>query len=306
MIRSGWDLAAFDLPPVAAATGPFPDRSFLETWWTMQDSPPEQLLLAADENGLIPAALTAGTVEFVAHEDVTDYHSPRGTVSADLVGSLAASVPHGTPFRFDSLPLEAADAMTQALLAHTRHIARTEHVVAAVLGLPATFDDYLMAIGKKERHETRRKRRRFTAEIGEPHLVRAAGAEHVRLFANMHRLSSGDKGDFMSEAMEAFFVALHERCGAVIDLLAGDDGVPVAAAFGFEDASGYYLYNSAYDPEAGHASPGVVLVSRLIENVIESGRTTFDFLKGDETYKFRLGASPRPLYVLEGQFGNGA
>jgi hypothetical protein len=25
----------------------------------------------------------------------------------------------------------------------------------------------------------------------------------------------------------------------------------------------------------------------------------FDFLKGDETYKFRLGAQPRPLFVVE-------
>ena len=50
------------------------------------------------------------------------------------------------------------------------------------------------------------------------------------------------------------------------------------------------------------ASPGVVLVSMLIERAIEAEKRVFDFLKGDETYKFRLGAAPRPLYEVTGCF----
>lgn len=269
----------------------------------MMATPTDELIVADDGAGLIAATLSGGSVGFAGHEDVTDYHSPRGHITPDLITQLAGVVPAGAAFRFDSLPAEAAEVLTAALLGSAADVARTQHEVAAVLPLPATFDDYLMAIGKKERHETRRKRRRFAAEIGEPHLARVAGADQVRLFANMHRLSSGDKGGFMSDEMEEFFLALHEQADAVIDVLMGDDGVPVAAGFGFEDAASYYLYNSAYDPDAGHASPGVVLVSMLIENAIESRRTTFDFLKGDETYKFRLGATERPLFALEGTFG---
>ena len=78
----------------------------------------------------------------------------------------------------------------------------------------------------------------------------------------------------------------------------GEDGSPVAAAFGFEDDVAYYLYNSAFDPSAGRVSPGVVLVSLLIERAIATGKTIFDFLKGDEPYKFRLGAEPRPLFEV--------
>ncbi len=118
----------------------------------------------------------------------------------------------------------------------------------------------------------------------------------------MHRLAGGSKGHFMTAGMEAFFGGLHERAGAVIDMLGGDDGVPVAAAFGFEDEDGYYLYNSAYDPETSHASPGVVLVGMLIERAIEAEKRVFDFLKGDEAYKFRLGAAPRPLFEVTGSF----
>ena len=48
------------------------------------------------------------------------------------------------------------------------------------------------------------------------------------------------------------------------------------------------------------ASPGVVLFSSMIERQIERGVPVFDFLKGDEAYKYRHGAAPRPLFAIEG------
>ena len=48
------------------------------------------------------------------------------------------------------------------------------------------------------------------------------------------------------------------------------------------------------------ASPGVVLFSSMIETEIERGASVFDFLKGDEPYKFRHGAEPRQLFAITG------
>lgn len=302
MIGTDWWTPAFDLPPLADRTGPFPRRAFLSTWWQDQAADDAVLLLAESSSGLVPAMVHEGLVGFVGDGDVTDYHSPLGTDLAVPVASLAAAVPVGTPFRFDSLPAEAADALAAGLAPVAADLVQTQHEVAAVLTLPETFDDYLMAIGKKERHETRRKRRRFVTELGEPRLVREEGHAAMRLFAAMHRQAGGEKGTFMSTEMEQLFIALHDWSEASIDFLVGEDGVPVAGAVGFEDEAGYYLYNSAYDPDASHASPGVVLVGMLIEAAIAAGRTVFDFLKGDETYKFRLGAEARPLYELAGSF----
>ena len=73
-----------------------------------------------------------------------------------------------------------------------------------------------------------------------------------------------------------------------------------AVAFGFEDPHTTYLYNSAYEPDVAEASPGIVLVSSLVADAIDRGHTRFDFLKGDEIYKFRMGAHERPLYRLTG------
>lgn len=305
MIYREWDVPGFGLTPVAPGVGPFSGRPFLQTWWAAAASESAQLLLSDDGAGLIAAMVEDGVVTLVGHEDVTDYHSPRGEISPDLVGDLVRATGRNAAFRFDSLPEEAAKPLLETVRRFSADVAMAEHEVAAVLTLPPTVDDWLTAIGKKERHETRRKRRRFGNELGEPRLVRSTGPDAVATFAEMHRKASGEKGHFMTDEMESLFAALEARAGATIDFLTGDDGVPVAAAFGFSDPFGYYLYNSAYDPDAGHASPGVVLVGMLIENTIEAGLSTFDFLKGDEAYKFRLGAHRRPLYALSGTFGAG-
>ena len=118
-------------------------------------------------------------------------------------------------------------------------------------------------------------------------------------FVTMHRAALGEKGAFFDDAMASFFAALLDLDGAALDLLTAGDGTPVAAAFGFEEPDAYYLYNSAFDPDLGKVSPGVVLVDRMIEQAIAAGRARFDFLKGDEAYKFRMGAEARPLFRVE-------
>lgn len=104
----------------------------------------------------------------------------------------------------------------------------------------------------------------------------------------------------MTDRMEAHFHALEKEAGAFIQVLYGEQERPVAATFVFEDATTAYLYNSAYEPDFAHESPGIVLVAQAIADAIARGRDRFDFLKGDEVYKFRMGAQERPLYRLEG------
>jgi CelD/BcsL family acetyltransferase involved in cellulose biosynthesis len=238
-------------------------------------------------------------VEFMGEADLTDYHSPLGPGAAGLVAELVAGLEPGTPLRFDSLPEEAAAVVADGVAAAGVAASAEPHTVAVILDLPPTREEYLAALDGKERHEVRRKRRRFEASFGPGRLERVGG-EGLAAFAAMHRAAPGAKGGFLTGAMEAFFRDLLGIAGARLDLLAGPGGRPVAAAFGFQDERAYYLYNSAYDPAAADASPGVVLVDLLVQQAIEAGLTRLDFLKGDEAYKLRLGGRPRPLFVVEG------
>jgi len=297
-VHGDWGAPGFALPPVADLTGPFPHRPFLETWWRHRGM--GEALIAESPTALLPACLGSGGLEFMGEADLTDYHSPLGDGGEGLVADLLAGLEEGTRFCFDSLPEEAAAVVAAGAAREGREVGCRRHGLAAVLDLPASYDEYLAGLDGKERHELRRKQRRFAAVHGAGRLVEA-GTAGLGVFAALHRSARGPKGGFLTEEMEAFFRDLLGLEGARLDLLVPEGGEPVAAAFGFGDGRAYYLYNSAYDPGAAATSPGVMLVDLLVRRCLAEGLARLDLLKGDEAYKFRLGAGARPLFVVEGR-----
>lgn len=293
LVHEDLDGPALDLAPLAAAVGPFPGRDFLGVWAGHRGI--DVMVVEAGE-----AALTlwddAGVIRFAGEADLTDYHSPLGADPTGLVAGLRTVLGTGTRVHFDSMPQEAADAVVRGLAESGTDVSPARHEIAAVLDLPGSRDAYLAGLGSKQRHEVRRKRRRFVDAFGDAELRRRSDA--FGAFVDLHRCAPGDKGEFMTDPMARFFEALLDK-GFVLDVLETPSGDLAAAAFAYEDDDAYYLYNSAFDPEAYHASPGVVLVDMLIEQAIEAGKPRFDFLKGDEVYKFRLGAAERPLFEVE-------
>lgn len=302
-MTDNWCTGSFDLPPVAPFVGPFAGRTWLEVWWKHRGD--GELLVTDTGDSLIALVRRDNCIEMAGEPDLTDYHSPLGSPTVTALTRLIAELPTGTRLAFDSLPTEAAEAVAGALRDGGQQPTVEQHEATAVLELPDSFDDYLTLIGKKERHELRRKRRRFDNEVGPGHVERRSGAAAVAQFAALHRRSSGDKGDFMTEDMEEFFLSLHTDAGGVIDVLFDASGRPASSIFSFEDEDGFYLYNSAFEPDLMALSPGNVMLSHLIERAITEGKTVFDFLKGDETYKFRLGAQERPLYLVTATVGAG-
>jgi CelD/BcsL family acetyltransferase involved in cellulose biosynthesis len=58
------------------------------------------------------------------------------------------------------------------------------------------------------------------------------------------------------------------------------------------------VYNSGLNPAYLSLSPGWVLLSHLIQWAIENDRKEFDFLRGDEKYKYRFGGVDRYIARL--------
>ena len=297
MTAGGWDIFPYDLKAVAPGAGPFPHRPFLETVWNHRDDRNSGLHVEVVDDGAVAFVITDDHLAFAGQSNLTDYHTPLGRNGVEAIATALLSFP-GTTFRFDSLPDEARIAVEAGVETVGGRWRTAEDEVAAVLALPDTYDGWLASIGKKERHEVRRKRRRFESEFGEIEIVRH-GPEAIDMFCAMHRSSQGDKGMFMTGGMQRYFEDLLEHAGATIHTLMCD-GIPRANAFGFETEDGYFYYNSAYDMDAAMASPGIVLLASMIETQIARGATVFDFLKGDERYKFKHGAQPRQLFIVTG------
>lgn len=290
------DRPTLDLPAVAARVGPFPGQAFLSATTAFTG---DTIEIVDGGGAALVISPADDAVRLAGDPDLTDYHSPLGGDVARLVAEFAESLSPGTTVDFDSLPAEAMTPVAAGLRGAGMTVTEEQHEAAAIVELPDDFDAYLAALSKKQRHEVRRKLRRFEEAVGLPRLERHEGADAIAMFADMHRRSSGDKGEFMTEAMEHHFLTLHKEVGGSLDVLFAGDR-PAAAAFLFEDADTTYLYNSAYEPDIAEASPGVTLVAMLIRGAIASQRTRFDFLKGDEVYKYRMGAVARPLYRLTG------
>jgi len=170
--------------------------------------------------------------------------------------------------------------------------------------LPSDWDTYLQSLSKKDRHELRRKMRRLMA-AGDVRWYAARDPAtreaDVGDFLRLHRLSAESKAAFMTSRMEEFFRAVvreFEPRNMLRLYFLEVDGVRTAAVILFDYNGEFLLYNSGYDPAYSHLSVGLLLKAFCIKDAIDEGRRVFDFLQGDESYKYDLGAVDVPILRL--------
>ena len=63
--------------------------------------------------------------------------------------------------------------------------------------------------------------------------------------------------------------------------------------YGMQDSRRAYAYLGGFDPAFGFESPGTILIGAALEDAMVAGCGEFDFLRGQESYKFGWGASAR-------------
>ena len=178
----------------------------------------------------------------------------------------------------------------------------------AVGGAEAAADGlevFLATLGKKERHEIRRKVRRAEAAGAVALTESADPLADLDAFIDLHQARWGDDGLFPptagGDASRLFIRRLFEGFGPdgpVRLCFLTVDGRRIAAGITFEDGDTLAYYNAGVDPDARDLSPGVVLVAKYVERAIATGRRRLDFLRGDEPYKYEWGAQDEPIQRL--------
>lgn len=173
--------------------------------------------------------------------------------------------------------------------------------VSYELALPADWEGYVSGLAAQQRHEVRRKLRRLEEagrfayrSVDAPAAIDAA----MDMFLHLFTISRPDKRAFMTPAMEAFFRSLARSMalwGLVRLGFLDIDGQPAAAVMCFDYRETVYLYNSGFDTRFRHLNAGVLCKVLSIRDSIERGKKVYDFLKGAEPYKQRLGGRPVPL-----------
>jgi CelD/BcsL family acetyltransferase involved in cellulose biosynthesis len=179
--------------------------------------------------------------------------------------------------------------------------------VCPVVTLPegTDLDGYLATLGKKERHEIRRKVRRAES-VGEIRLDDSSDPlVDLDAFIELHQKRWGALGLFPDTPGGAqsrvFARRMFELSGAggpvrLTFLTVGDRRI--AAGIHFETAEGYLYYNAGIDPDARGLSPGVLMIYAYVVRAIEAGKRRLDLLRGDEPYKYEWGAVDEPIQRL--------
>lgn len=179
-----------------------------------------------------------------------------------------------------------------------------EEDVAPRIELPPTWDDYLAGLSKKDRHELRRKLRRLEGHenwrwycVSDPNEATA----RADTFLDLMRRSDPAKAEFLTPDRDEFFRTLIAATAAhgVLRLFFMEmDDKPVAASLCLDYDGVRMLYNSGHDPEYRYYSVGLLLHALCLRDALEQGYRSFDFLRGNETYKYRLGGRDHHLYRI--------
>ena len=286
--------------------------AWLEVWWRHFQPATELYLRAVREDseiiGIAPLQITDGKAGFVGSADVCDYLDfiiAPGR-EKDFFSVLLDDLKKKDITSLELNPLRPDSAVTTVLLDMAKGVGYEtscqQEAVSLELDLPKTWDEYLNRLSKKQRHEVRRKLRRL-AEEGDASYrcvkpdTDAAG--YMDAFVRLFTLSKKEeKARFMSNNMETYFRSLAEAMAKIGILRFGilEVGKEAAAMImGFDYNDTMYLYNSAYDPKYDYLSVGLLSKILCIKESIESGRKTWDFLKGGERYKYDTGGNEIPI-----------
>jgi len=77
------------------------------------------------------------------------------------------------------------------------------------------------------------------------------------------------------------------------------EGRCIASIYGITQGKRFYFYNSGYDPALRNLSPGLVLLGLSIANACQRGIQRYDFLRGEEAYKFDWATSTRETVTVQ-------
>lgn len=167
-----------------------------------------------------------------------------------------------------------------------------------ILTLPESWDTYVESLPKKYRHELERKIRKFEREHTGFTLAESKNPERdIDTFLDLMERDEA-KRKFLSANMWRFFELTAKTFTQQISLMITNiDNEPAAATLSFVDPHTVYLYNSGFNKQCC-ANAGFYTKAMTIKHAIETGRRTYNFLQGNERYKYELGGVDFHVYEI--------
>jgi CelD/BcsL family acetyltransferase involved in cellulose biosynthesis len=310
------DAAWNALAEQSIADTPFSRHEYLSEWWQTlgggEWGSAELVLVSAKENdqliGIAPlfsaeydgqrALMLVGSIEISDYLDLIVRADDLPRFLSGLLDVLA-SREAGNWSALDWYNLPDDSPTRAALKAESERRGWTHHEEiyrpTPRIPLNGSFEEYLARIDKKQRHEIRRKMRRAAESEKNVRFYVVNGtadidAEIEDFFHLM--VQDANKEEFLHPAMRAQMTVTMQNAHARGYLWLGFlevAGAKAAASLNFDYKNKLWGYNSGVGREHMELSPGWVLLAHVIQWCCENGRAEFDFMRGDEEYKYRFG-----------------
>jgi len=323
-LREEWD----ELLAASLADSFFLTWEWLYAWWTHLAGDRRLFLLVARQGGrlvaIAPLSLRARRVAGVLPLRSVEFLG-ADRLSSDYLdvivrrGWEAEAIPALAQYLADArLALElasvrragcAAAALSRALTQRRWRMLETPTAVCPFIDLSGhTWESYLGTLESKPRNDFLRLLKNLTKKFSvrlEPASSEPQRREFMAHLVRLHNLRWQNLGG--SDALHtADLVAFHDEVSRVTLergwlrlFVLWLDGQPVASLYGFRYGRTFYFVQTGFDPAYGRHAVGLITVGLTIKSAIAEGAEEYDFLRGDEAYKFRWAREVRHLATLE-------
>src|ERR1051325_6887900 len=305
------------------ADTPFSRYEYLSEWWKTLGGGewnhvgdgrrhPELVLISAQENDKLiciaalfiteydgqRAVMLVGSIEISDYLDLIARAEDHERFLAALLDFLGSPVVadwsaidwYNLPDSSPTLAALQAESEKRGWMHHEEIYRPTPRIP-----LNGSFEEYLSRVEKKQRHEIRRKMRRAAESEKHVRFHIVDGSDdidsEINAFFDLMVQDTG-KEKFLHPVMrEQMTVTIQNahKYGYLWLAFLEIDGTRTAASLNFDYKNKLWGYNSGVSREHMELSPGWVLLAHTIQWCCDNGRYEFDFMRGDEEYKYRFG-----------------
>jgi CelD/BcsL family acetyltransferase involved in cellulose biosynthesis len=170
-----------------------------------------------------------------------------------------------------------------------------ESGICPYIELPPIWDDYKSLLSRATRNNIRKYSNRLAKE-GKGELIKVEDKSKIsRAFDEFYRLQENyqqrkrNTDTVNLEAMRNFHYEVANKLhNYVTPFFLELNGKPIVGMYCYDYKGTRYSYGIWWDQCYAHCSPGFITITKVIQEAIDKRLQRFDFLRGEESYKFHF------------------
>jgi len=284
---------------------PFLNYEINKTWFNIFGENSNLKIFSDNKNFIAPMYFQKNVAYFCGGQDLFDYHDliSNQKVNKESIKQLFNEILENVNLiELKSIVSGSKLHKFASEIEKEYEINYINEDVCPIISLPDTFENYLLQLSKKNRHEIRRKIRKFENNL-EFEIIETDESnvdEHLLEFLRLMKLNP-EKRNFLNQSRIEFMskiikYAILSNIGNLTFIKIENE--MVATSFEFKNNDKLFVYNSGYNDNYSEYSVGLLNHIYNIRNKISKFKY-IDFLRGSEDYKYRIGCINQELITIK-------